>query len=163
MSVPHPCGTLGLLPTTSCRPKGEGNCKPVKAGIFPPLLCLPLGGGIRAAALWQTRSHPCEPLGFTLRTLSLPHSPLFPALEVGGWGFVFSRYNLFCFRCPFVRSLKLFCCWGLGRLLKQSASFFCFAALFFVAFLFFFFTILEGEPFYTFLRRRRLLSLSKKP
>ena len=163
MSVPHPCGTLGLLPTTSCHPKGGGGtANPTKRG-FPPPLCLPLGGGVRAAALWQTLSRPCEPFRFHPKNPFLIPSPPFPALEVGGWGFVFSRYNLFCFRCPFVRSLKLLCCWGLGRLLKQSASFFCFAALFFVAFLFFFFTILEGEPFYTFLRRRRLLSLSKKP
>ena len=82
------CRILAALWVCSRRhpvvPKGgRGNCKPDKAGFFPPPLCLPLGGGVRAAALWQTLSRPCESLRFHPKNPFLTPLPPFP--RFGSW------------------------------------------------------------------------------
>lgn len=86
--APHPCGALGLLSTTSCRPKGEGrNCKLIKAGIS----ILPL------------RFHPKNPF-------LIPH-PLLPTLEQMRMERLFPLFFYFAKAVQWVRSLKLLCCW----------------------------------------------------
>ena len=132
MSVPHPCGTLGLLPTTSCRPKGEGELQTRQSGDFP-LPCVCPWAAASVPPLCGKHFHVLvNPLGFTLRTLSLSPLPLSPLWKlVVGSLFILGRVY-FAFRSPFVRSLKLLCCWVLGRLVKQSALFFCFVALFLI-------------------------------
>ena len=61
---------------------GGGTANPTKRG-FPPPLCLPLGGGVRAAALWQTLSRPCEPFRFHPKNPFLTPLPPFP--RFGSW------------------------------------------------------------------------------
>ena len=136
------CRILAALWVCSRRhpvvPRGRGNCKPVKAGIFP-LPCVCLWAAASVPPLCGKHFHVLvNPLGFTLRTLSLSPLPLSPLWKlVVGSLYILGRV-CFAFRSPFVRSLKLLCCCFLGRLLKQSALFLCIAALFFATFLYFY-------------------------
>ena len=62
----------------------------------------------------QSGDFPPSPLRFHPKNPFLTPLPLFP--RFGSWclGVCFFSGGFFAFRSPFVRSLKLLCCWGWG-------------------------------------------------